>query len=150
VNVATVTPIVTVNNKEYDGTNAATIATRSLSGVIGSDDVALSGGTATFDDASVGTTKTVTITGLSLSGTTAGNYQLSSSSATATADITTRPITVTADPTSKIYGGADPALTYQITSGSLLAGDVFTGNLSRTAGEDAGTYPILPCKARWR
>jgi len=38
-----------------------------------------------------------------------------------------RPITVTADAKSKTYGDADPALTYQITSGSLVTGDSFNG-----------------------
>ena len=35
-------------------------------------------------------------------------------------------ITVTADSQTKLYGYADPILTYQITSGTLFAGDVFT------------------------
>ena len=34
-----------------------------------------------------------------------------------TLEITQRPITVTADSLSKVYGDADPALTYTITSG---------------------------------
>jgi hypothetical protein len=33
--------------------------------------------------------------------------------------INTRPVTATADAKSKTYGDADPALTYQITLGSL-------------------------------
>ncbi len=56
--------------------------------------------------------------------------------------ITQRPVTVTADAQSKIYGDPDPALTYQITSGSLLTGDVFSGTLTRAPGEDIGLYPI--------
>lgn len=56
--------------------------------------------------------------------------------------ITVRAITVTADAKSKIYGEADPALTYQITSGSLASGDSFTGGLTRDAGENVGTYAI--------
>jgi hypothetical protein len=53
-----------------------------------------------------------------------------------------RPITVTADPQTKVYGEADPALTYQVTAGSLVFSDSFTGALSRPAGEDVGTYAI--------
>src|SRR5207247_10114758 len=87
---ATLTALITANNKIYDATTASTIATRSLSGVIGSDDVSLSGGTATFASKHVGTAKTVTATGLSLSGTGAANYQLASTTATTTADITAR------------------------------------------------------------
>ncbi len=142
VNPATVTPSITASDKVYDGTTAATIATRTLSGEMGTDDVTLTGGTATFADANVGTAKTVTATGLTLSGTTAGNYQLSSTSATATADITAAPITVTADAKSKLYGDTDPALTYQVTSGSLATGDSFTGALTRVADENAGTHAI--------
>jgi gliding motility-associated-like protein len=51
-------------------------------------------------------------------------------------------ITVTADAKSKVYGTADPALTYQVTTGALVGTDAFTGALSRIAGENAGTYAI--------
>lgn len=53
-----------------------------------------------------------------------------------------RAVTVTADAKSKTYGEADPALTYQVTSGSLGYSDVFTGALTRVTGEDVGTYAI--------
>jgi hypothetical protein len=56
--------------------------------------------------------------------------------------ITARAITVTADSKTKTYGGADPALTYQVTTGSLVAGDSFSGSLTRLAGEDVGSYAI--------
>uniref|UniRef100_UPI0027E5B9F9 MBG domain-containing protein n=1 Tax=Salinimicrobium marinum TaxID=680283 RepID=UPI0027E5B9F9 len=61
-----------------------------------------------------------------------------------TADFTIKEaaITVTADAKSKVYGEADPALTYQITSGALVGGDSFTGSLTRETGEDVGTYEI--------
>ncbi|MFZ2096959.1 MAG: MBG domain-containing protein, partial [Anaerolineales bacterium] len=57
--------------------------------------------------------------------------------------ITKRPITVTADAKSKAYGDADPALTYQVTSGSLVFGDTISGELTRAAGESLGTHAIL-------
>ncbi len=56
--------------------------------------------------------------------------------------IGTRDITVTADNNGKTYGDADPALTYQITSGSLAPGDTFTGAIAREAGKNVGTYAI--------
>ncbi len=56
--------------------------------------------------------------------------------------INPKPITVTTDPKSKIYGDADPALTWQLTSGSLVSGDSFTGSLARAAGENVGSYAI--------
>ncbi len=55
---------------------------------------------------------------------------------------TPRPITVTADAKSKVYGDADPALTYKITSGSLAFSDAFAGSLTRAIGENVGTYAI--------
>ena len=61
---------------------------------------------------------------------------------TRTFTIYPRPVTVTADAKSKLYGEADPELTYTVTSGSLLVGDSFSGALSRVAGEDAGDYSI--------
>lgn len=42
----------------------------------------------------------------------------------------------------KIVGASDPALVYTYTENGLKAGDNFTGNLSRDAGESAGTYRI--------
>ena len=56
--------------------------------------------------------------------------------------VTPRPITVTADAKAKAFGAADPALTYQITSGTLFGTDTFSGSLVRVAGEAVGKYPI--------
>ncbi len=56
--------------------------------------------------------------------------------------IGTRSVTITADAKSKTYGDTDPALTYQISSGSLVGSDAFTGTLTRTTGETVGTYSI--------
>jgi hypothetical protein len=61
---------------------------------------------------------------------------------TGTLNVTPRPITITADAATKVYGEADPALTYQITSGSLVSGDVLNGSVSRAEGEEAGDYAI--------
>ena len=56
--------------------------------------------------------------------------------------ITPQVITVTANPETKVYGTADPALTYQITSGSLAGADTLTGSLTRAPGENVGSYAI--------
>ena len=58
-----------------------------------------------------------------------------------TITVNARPVTVTADPKTKVYGAADPNLTYAI-SGTLAFSDVFTGTLTRAPGETVGTYPI--------
>jgi len=57
-------------------------------------------------------------------------------------DIGVQEITVTADTKGKNYGESDPLLTYQITKGSLVGTDTFSGFLSRDTGEDAGIYAI--------
>jgi hypothetical protein len=69
------------------------------------------------------------------------NYNITN--AGAEFSISKRPITVTADAKNKVYGYADPSLTYQITSGSLASGDAFSGSLTRMAGENVGAYAIL-------
>ncbi|WP_164311499.1 MBG domain-containing protein, partial [Streptococcus pneumoniae] len=55
-----------------------------------------------------------------------------------------RAITVTVDSKTRIYGDADPALTYAITSGSLVSGDALTGGLSTgtTTTSGVGSYAI--------
>ncbi len=63
---------ITAANKVFDGNTSATILTRTLTGVVLGDTVSYVGGTANFDTPAVGTNKTVTATGLSLSGSDAG------------------------------------------------------------------------------
>ena len=77
----------TALDKMFDGDNTAMVGTRSLNGVIGDDDVSLTGGTATFEDKEVGNHKIVTLTGASLIGVGVGNYVLDNVD-TATANIT--------------------------------------------------------------
>ncbi len=58
--------------------------------------------------------------------------------------VTSRAITITADAQSRVYGDANPALTYRITSGSLASGDTLDGQLatSATPTSDVGRYSI--------
>ena len=132
---------ITADNKEYDGTTAATILTRTLTDVLSGDDVSLVGGTANFADKNAGAGKTVTATGLTLAGDDAGNYSITGT-ATTTADITQRPVTVSAQPKTKVYGDPEPLLTYAVTTGSVVAGDAFAGGLTRDPGQDVGSYAI--------
>ncbi|GAB2527357.1 hypothetical protein GCM10027189_02630 [Rufibacter soli] len=66
----------TADNKDYDGTNNATVTSYSVTTKFGSDDVNLIGGSATFSDENAGIGKTVTLTGATLSGSQAENYSL--------------------------------------------------------------------------
>ncbi|MEO8755141.1 MAG: MBG domain-containing protein, partial [Casimicrobiaceae bacterium] len=58
--------------------------------------------------------------------------------------VTQRGITATADDKSRIYGDANPALTYQITTGALANGDTLAGSLATSAepASDVGLYSI--------
>jgi len=67
------------------------------------------------------------------------NYSITNQSANFT--INPRPITITAAAKTKVYGQADPALTYTLSE-SLIAGDGTSGALTRTAGSNVGQYPI--------
>lgn len=137
----TLTATITADDKPYNGEVSATFSNPTITNPAFSDVLTLSGGSATFADSNANTGKTVTATGLTLSGDNAGNY-IYNGTAVGTADITQRPITVTADPKSKTYGEDDSAFTYQITAGSLVEGDELTGSLSRDAGENVGVHSI--------
>ncbi len=128
ITTKTVTPNITTANKVYDGSTTATISTRTLTGAVAGDDIALSGGTATFNTAAVGNNKTVTATGLTLSGTAATNYTLSSTTATTTANITSKPLTVTGlTGVSRVYDGTTAAIvTGTAALSGVIAPDVVT------------------------
>jgi filamentous hemagglutinin family protein len=70
------------------------------------------------------------------------NYALSYNGANLT--VTARPLTVTADALSRIYGNANPALTFTVGGQGLVNGDTLTGALATTAGlaSGVGAYAI--------
>ncbi|MEK6752680.1 MAG: sortase, partial [Chloroflexota bacterium] len=105
---ATVIPNITADDKVYNG-NAAAAFTCSLTGVFGLDDVTCSGGAASFADKNVGAGKKVDATGLGLSGVDVANYLLDPTTASDTADITARTLTVTATGVDKVYDGTTAA-----------------------------------------
>ncbi|TIX50934.1 beta strand repeat-containing protein [Alteraurantiacibacter aquimixticola] len=82
------------------------------------------------------------------SGLSAGsNYTLNASQAAGNASaltVTPRAVTVLADAASRIYGDANPALTYTVGGMGLANGDTLGGALatSATAASDVGTYGI--------
>ena len=91
------------------------------------------------------------VNGTTLTGTSVGTCTVTATKAaddnyfeaTTTVDVDVSPlaITVTADAQSKVYGAADPALTYS-ASPALINGDGLTGALDRISGEDVGSYAI--------
>ncbi len=117
---------IVANNKVYDGTAAATLTTAgaTLNDAVAGDDVALdtTSFSALFANKHAGTAKSVTVTGLGLSGADAGNYTFTQPSGL-TASITPAPLTITAVTNSKTYDGTTSAsATPLLTSGALVSG----------------------------
>jgi len=130
----------TAANKAYDATTSATVTARSLTGVVGSDAVTLSGGTAAFDTAGAGTGKTVTLTGAALSGIAGSNYTLASVSTT-TADITQADQTITFAALSAVSVSSAP-FTLSGTASSGLAVTYVSSN-SAVATVSGSTVTIV-------
>ena len=132
---------VVAQNKVYDGTTHAEIRNAGLNGVVEGDDVLLENkNVGTFAQSNVGTGIGVH-TEMTVSGRDGGNYFLIQPG-DLSADIIVRPLTITADSLHKTYGEIDPELTYQITEGQLVDSDCITGELTRVAGDNAGSYAI--------
>src|SRR4029078_10658711 len=143
------------DNKVYNGTDAATISGCTLdaasgdTGVIAGDvnNVGCTGSNGHFADADAGNGKTVPAH-VALTGTAAGNYQLSSSSASTTANIAKRSVTASITADNKVCNGPDAATisgcTLDAASGDtgIIAGDVnnvgCTGSNGHFADAHAG------------
>ncbi len=139
--VLTISSGLTANNKLYDRTNTATISSNNvvLAGVLAGDtgNVSLStnGYTAIFASATAGNGKTITVSGLTITGSAAGNYTLTQPSPIANITAVTLTVTgVTAN--NKVYDGA--TTTTVNTGGAslvgVLGGDTVTLNTASAAG----------------
>jgi hypothetical protein len=93
----TVNPTLSASNKTFDGTTDVTLST-SISGLSG-DTLDFDQVSASFDSASVGQDKTVTLYGVQLLGTDAANYRLASPTLTTLASILALPTPAPAKPT---------------------------------------------------
>jgi hypothetical protein len=144
INTRALTVTAAANNKTYDGGTTATV-TLLDNRVTG--DVLTVTATAAFGDKNVnpvGSPKTVTISGIAISGTDASNYT-QNTSATTTANITARPITVTANSNTKIYDGTMSAsATPTITAGSLASNDTASWSESYNTKIVGGGKTLTP------
>ncbi len=157
ISAKALTGSITVADKTYDGTKAATVTGSSLPGVIAPDAVTLVVGAATFDSEDVGT-RTATA-GLSLTGADAGNYTVN---ATASDDavISAKALTGSITVADKTYDGTTTATVTGSSLPGVIAPDVVTlvvaaatfdsedvGTRTATAGlsltgADAGNYTV--------
>src|SRR5262249_25852384 len=140
---------ITANDKVYSATTAATLNTggATLVGVVSGDTVTPNTASATgaFADKNVGTGKTVTVSGVALSGTDAANYSVTQP--TTTASISKAMLTVIADDKTRTASASNPPLTATYTNfvgGETLATSGVTGSpaMSTTTTNVVGTYPI--------
>ncbi len=137
-------------DKVYDGTTSALVGF--VDNRIPGDFVSFSY-SRSFDNKNVGTDKTVNITSITISGGTHGaNYNLVTTSGTATASITAAPLDITADDKSKSYDGdVFPVGSYTVTYDGFVASEgtgVLGGSLtfsgSAIEATEIGTYTITP------
>ncbi|NEX60946.1 YDG domain-containing protein, partial [Noviherbaspirillum galbum] len=126
--------VLTVANKTYDGTTSATVNGVSLSGVLSGDTVtATIAGSASFADKNAANGKTVSATGASIGGASAGNYVLSGTTATGTANITPKLLTISGvTGVDKVYDGTDAAT---VTGTAVLNGIVAGDDISYTIAD---------------
>lgn len=109
------------SNKVYDGNTTASLGLGNT--ILGSDVVSLSG-SGQFDTKNVGTGKTVTVTGLGLSGGDAGNYELAATSGSLSANITPKQLTVgSATVADKVYDGSTTASVTAVALTGVVEGD---------------------------
>jgi hypothetical protein len=151
-------------NKVYDGTKTATTSGsaqlaalplvnggNATGGIVAGDvgNVRLesaSDAVTEFADENASTSKTIALTGKSLTGSKAGNYSLHASPGL-TATISKRPLKLRANSVSKLVGATDPTLTYSLADDTTFAAGESQSTIggitiSRTSGTVAGQYAI--------
>jgi hypothetical protein len=146
VTSATVTPknitvVASGSHKVYDGSTADAVILGSA-GVIGGDTVNFASSSAVFADKNVGMAKSVTVSGISLTGTDAKNYT-SNASASSTANITAKGLTVLAVGQNKVYDG-NTTDTLSLSSIGVVKGDnlLLAGNGSFVDANAGTSKPV--------
>jgi len=118
----------TVAGKVYDGSTAASVTAGALQGLVGNDQVGLQA-SAQFADKSAGKDKAATVS-LNLNGADAGNYQLSSSTQAAKADIAQRQLgAADLQAEGKRYDGSTQASLGALQLQGVLTGDQVQGQV---------------------
>ena len=116
-------------NKVYDTLTSGTVTLSDNH--LGSDILSLSYGGASFADKNVGTGKTLSVTGINVTGTDAGNYTFNTTAST-TANITNAALAVNATGINKVYD--------TLTSGTVTLSDNRLGSDSLTLGYGAASF----------
>ncbi|HEV2501721.1 MAG TPA: YDG domain-containing protein [Mesorhizobium sp.] len=123
---------ITAANKVYDGSTAAALdaSGAGFSGMVNGDRLTIASATGAFSDKNAGNGKTVSISGLTLSGDDAGNYALANTNASTTADIARATISAITGITAanKVYNGSTAAMLNAGAAGftGMVSGDRLT------------------------
>ncbi len=123
------------SDKVYDGTTDATVI-GTIHGVISGDTVSHSITSANFSDKNVGNGKTVTISGITLSGVDSANYSISDT--TTTASITPKTISATFTADDKVYDGTTDATVKGVFDGVISGDDISVSQSASFSDKDAG------------
>ena len=139
VNPAQLTVTAQNTNRNYGASNPLFAA--SYDGFVNGDNVSVLTGSPSLTTSATGNSPIGAYTITAAIGTLgAANYNFTFVNGSLT--VNPAALTVSADARGKVYGDADPLLTWQITGGTLVSGDTVSGLLSRAPGEHVGNYAI--------
>jgi len=126
------------SNKVYDASISGNVVLSS-DGVFNGDTVKFASTSAVFSDKQVGNNKSVTVKGISLTGTDAKNYT-ANATALSTADITPKGLTVLAVAQAKVYDGTITSFVILSSSGVIRGDSVsFTNTAASLDNKNVGT-----------
>ena len=134
-----ITVTATGTNRQYNGSVNDTVT---LAGTLSGDQVTINDTSSNFADANVGNGKTVTVSGISLSGASAGNYTLNNTSTTTTADITPKVLNLTG---TRVYDANTDANANLFGSSGVISTGVGTetvniGGSGTVSSKNVGVY----------
>ena len=131
-----IAPTATAQSRQYDGTTNATTA---LGGVLSGDTVTFASTSSQFDGKDVANGRTVTVNGITMSGgADAGNYVLSTNTATTTANITQRVINLSG---TRVYDTTKAADAGTLAMSNVVAGESLSlGGSGLLTSKNVGTY----------
>jgi filamentous hemagglutinin family protein len=137
INKKDVTVTYSATNKTYDG-NTNIAVSESTSDIVSTDTVTISE-IAALDNKNAGTGKTVNISSIALGGVDASNYNLTSTTATTTADVAKKDLTVSYSATNKTYDGNTNVAVSESTSDIVSADTVTISEIAALDNKNAGT-----------
>jgi hypothetical protein len=128
-------------SKTYDGNTTAAVTAGGLTNIVGNDDVSINTTTADYDNANVGTGKTITVV-YTITGLVSANYIAPANYAVTNGEITALQLTISAPDLTKtkVYDGNTTAAVTEGTLENVVSPDVVTVSaVANYDNADAGT-----------